>query len=153
MESWRSLHPSFSALKLCPSLLLIEQLGPFRVQLLLRLDEGKRNFLCFPRVDSRARRETPHRRRQPTLPCAIRLISLLECFPTTCPFPGRPPPSAPKMAGIIPLVHNTICNVRSSENVSLPFPRQRFLFTAINISREKAVVEPFEPYLLCVSSI
>ena len=71
-------------------------------------------------------------------PRAIRLISFLECFPTTCPFPGRPPPSAPKMAGIIPLVHNITFSVRSSENCrSLPFPRQCFLFTAILLNKGK----------------
>ena len=57
---------------------------------------------------------------------------ILWNIPFYLPLPGQPPPSAPKMAGIIPLVHNTTFNVRSSENcLSLPFPRQCFLFTAI----------------------
>ena len=62
------------------------------------------------------------RRRSQRVPRAIRLLFLSWNVPHYLPLPGRPPPSAPKMAGIIPLVYDTIINVRSSGQIFfLPF--------------------------------
>ena len=52
---------------------------------------------------------------------AIRLFFFLWNVPFYLPLLGRPPPSAPKMAGIIPLVYLTNINVRSSGQISF-FP-------------------------------
>ena len=41
------------------------------------------------------------------VPRAIRLLSLSWNVSHYLPLPGQPPPSAPKMAGFIPLVYNT----------------------------------------------
>ena len=49
---------------------------------------------------------------------AIRLFLFLWNVPHYLPLLGRPPPSAPKMAGIIPLVYLTNINVRSSGQIS-----------------------------------
>ena len=95
--------------------------------------------LCFSRVDyARDIIEGGC----PRVPRAIRLFFVSWNVSHYLPLPGRPPPSAPKMAGIIPLVYDTIINVRSSGQIfflSLSSPPLCFLLAVIKKLREKTV--------------
>ena len=68
--------------------------------------------------------------------------------PLYMPLPGRPPPSAPKMAGIIPLVYLTNINVRSSGQMSsfpTTFSPLSLLYT-LHIDHGKRLFRPSKPY-------
>ena len=70
------------------------------------------------------------------VPRAIRLFFLSWNVSHYLPLPGQPPPSAPKMAGIIPLVYLTNINVRSSGQISfLPIVFSPLLLLYILLSK------------------
>ena len=73
---------------------------------------------------------------------------ILWNIPFYLPLPGQPPPSAPKMAGIIPLVYLTNINVRSSGQISL-FPTLSSplsLLYTLQFDIGKRLFCPSEPY-------